>query len=90
MGAKAGTLSIMCGGSDAAMQKVLPLLELMGTPRRMGGELAKLKVPVPKRLSVGITKAIENVTKARRPLCTHACMRAAMACRAYMHAGGCI
>uniref|UniRef100_A0A7S3EUF2 6-phosphogluconate dehydrogenase NADP-binding domain-containing protein n=1 Tax=Haptolina ericina TaxID=156174 RepID=A0A7S3EUF2_9EUKA len=37
VGAEAGTLSIMCGGSEVAMSKTLPLLELMGRPRRMGG-----------------------------------------------------
>ncbi|SEL29908.1 2-hydroxy-3-oxopropionate reductase [Roseovarius azorensis] len=30
VGAKAGSLTIMCGGSDAAFARVLPLLELMG------------------------------------------------------------
>ena len=38
VGAKAGTLSIMCGGSDEAMASATPYLELMGkTIKHMGG-----------------------------------------------------
>lgn len=38
VGAKAGTLSIMCGGTDEAMACAMPYLELMGkTIKHMGG-----------------------------------------------------
>ena len=37
LGAKAGTLSIMCGGSAEGIALVTPLLQLMGTPRTMAG-----------------------------------------------------
>ena len=38
VGAKAATLSIMCGGSDEAFARARPLLELMGgTIKHMGG-----------------------------------------------------
>lgn len=38
VGAKAGTLSIMCGGTDEAMSTAAPYLELMGkTIKHMGG-----------------------------------------------------
>ena len=44
-GAEKGALSIMVGGSEAAFQRVKPLLEAMGSPRRLGdlgaGSLAK-------------------------------------------------
>lgn len=36
-GAQAGALSIMVGGDEAALERVRPLLDLMGTPRHMGG-----------------------------------------------------
>lgn len=38
VGAKAGSLSIMCGGSEEALTKAMPLLQLMGgSISHMGG-----------------------------------------------------
>lgn len=45
-GAEAGTLAIMAGGDEAAVERVRPVLEIMGNPVRVGpvgaGQLAKL------------------------------------------------
>ena len=45
-GATEGTLAIMVGGEEAALERVRPVLEIMGRPTQMGpagtGELAKL------------------------------------------------
>ena len=48
VGAKAGSLSIMCGGSDEALTKAMPLLQLMGTPAHMGGPGAAAPDPNPR------------------------------------------
>ena len=47
VGAKAGSLSIMCGGSEEALTKATPLLQLMGTPAHMGGPGAVPCPPAP-------------------------------------------
>ena len=36
VGARNATLSIMCGGSKSAFDSAVPLLEVLGTPRRLG------------------------------------------------------
>ena len=53
VGAKNGALSIMAGGDMAAISAVRPVLDCMGTVRRLGGpgagQSCKMANQVPKR-----------------------------------------
>jgi 3-hydroxyisobutyrate dehydrogenase-like beta-hydroxyacid dehydrogenase len=55
IGAEAGTLAILCGGDEADIERVRPVLEVLGRPTRIGwhgaGQLAKLA----NQLIVGVT-----------------------------------
>jgi 2-hydroxy-3-oxopropionate reductase len=63
VGAKAATLSIMCGGPEAAFDKVLPLLQLMGKNiTRVGGNGDGQTAKVANQMIVALT--IEAVGEA--------------------------
>lgn len=56
-GARNGTLSIMLGGSEPAFERVKPLLEAMGTPRRLGALGAGSLAKACNQVLVGLTTA---------------------------------
>lgn len=56
-GARLGQLSIMAGGSEPAFQRVKPILEAMGTPRRLGGLGSGSLAKACNQVLVGLTTA---------------------------------
>lgn len=55
IGAKAGTLAILCGGEQADIERARPVLQVLGRPTRIGGHGAGQLAKLANQLIVGVT-----------------------------------